>query len=469
MPVGSTRTPLRVAIIGSGPSGFYAAEHLQHHPDVAVQIDMFDRLPTPFGLVRGGVAPDHPKIKSVTRVFDGIADHPEFRFYGNVEFGRDLVHEDLLAYYQAVIYAVGARSDRRMGIPREYLPGSHSASEFVGWYNAHPDQRSLSFNLATARAVVVGNGNVAIDIARILVSDPAALARTDIAAHALRALGASEVREVVLLGRRGPRQAAFTHRELRDLARRDDLDVIVDPADVVLDPHSRRDAEQHPDRGRDQNVELLRELAELGGRGRDRRIVMRFLVSPVEVVGEDHVQGVVVARNELYRSRGGALAPRLTDERETISTNLVFRAIGYQGVALPGVPFDGTSGTIPNDRGRVIDPVDGHVRPGEYVTGWIKRGPTGVIGTNKPDSQETADMVLEDLRAGHLQRDVPPRAVLERFLSERRRDYVSYDDWRALDALERARGEEQGAPRVKFARIEDMLRALGRRRDEAGA
>lgn len=468
MPVGSARTPLRVAVVGSGPSAFYAAEHLLQQADITMQVDMFDRLPTPFGLVRGGVAPDHQKIKSVTRIYDRIAEHPEFRFYGNVEFGRDLVHEDLLAYYHAVIYAVGARSDRRLGIPREYLPGSHAASEFVGWYNANPDHRSLTFDLSGPRAVVVGNGNVSMDVARILVTDPAQLATTDIAAHALRALAVSQVREVVLLGRRGPAQAAFTHKELREIAQRDDLDVIVDPADMVLDLHSRLDAEQQPDRGRDQILEMLGELAERGDRGRDRRVVMRFLTSPVALVGTDRVQGMEVARNELHRDSSGTLRARLTDDREVIPTNLVFRAIGYQGIALPGVPFDGVTATIPNDRGRVIDALDGHVRPGEYVTGWIKRGPTGIIGTNKPDSQETADMLLEDLRAGRLQRDVPGRKVLERLLGERRSDYVTYADWQYVDSLERARGEEQGAPRVKFARIEDMLRAL-RHRDSPPA
>ena len=273
MPMGGAEHPLRVAIIGSGPSGFYAAEHLLSHDDLNVQVEMFDRLPTPFGLVRAGVAPDHPKIKSVTRVFDKVATNPEFRFRGNVEFGRNIEHEDLLEYFNAVIYCVGARSDRRLGIAREYLPGSHGASDFVGWYNASPDQRNLTFDFSGERVVVVGNGNVAMDVARVLMLPPEELAATDIGGHALRALSANKVREVTILGRRGPAQAAFTYRELRELAERDDIDVIVDPADMQLDPHSLHDTEQQPDRGRDQVLELLRELSERGDRGHDRRIL----------------------------------------------------------------------------------------------------------------------------------------------------------------------------------------------------
>lgn len=466
--MGSQRNPLRVAIIGSGPSGFYAAEHVLSQDDLRVQVDMFDRLPTPFGLVRAGVAPDHPKIKSVTRVYDKVAANPDFRFRGNVEFGRDLDHDDLLEYFHAVIYCVGARSDRRLGIPREFLPGSHGASDFVGWYNAGPDQRNLTFDLAGERAVVVGNGNVAMDVARILVLPPAELAQTDIAGHALRALEASRVREVTILGRRGPAQAAFTYKELKEIADRDDIDVIVDPADMELDPHSLHDAEQNPDRGRDQILDLLGELAVRGDRGRDRRIVFRFLVSPVEIVGRDRVEGIEVVRNELYRGNNGALRARATEHREVIPCDLVFRAIGYQGAALPGVPFDPITATIPNDRGRVIDPLDGQPRPGEYVAGWIKRGPTGIIGTNKPDAQETVDMLVEDVRAQRLRREVLPARVFERFITEQQAEVVSYADWQYLDQREVAKGGELGRPRLKFARVENMLRALRERDKKTG-
>ncbi len=461
--MGSSRNPLRVAIIGSGPSGFYAAEHVLSQDDLHVQVDMFDRLPTPFGLVRAGVAPDHPKIKSVTRVYDKIAANPDFRFRGNVEFGADIEHEDLLEYFHAVIYCVGARSDRRLGIPREYLPGSHGASDFVGWYNASPDQRNLTFDFSGERVVVVGNGNVAMDVARVLMLPPDELAATDIGGHALRALSANQVREVTILGRRGPAQAAFTYRELRELAERDDIDVIVDPADMQLDPHSLHDTEQQPDRGRDQVLELLRELSERGDRGHDRRIVFRFLVSPVEIVGKDRVEGIEVVRNELYRGNNGELRARATDDHEVIPADIVFRAIGYQGVSLPGVPFDPITATIPNDRGRVIDPLTGQSRVGEYAAGWIKRGPNGIIGTNKPDAQESVEMLLDDVRAQRLRREVLPAKVFERFLAERQGEVVSFVDWKYLDEREVEKGGELGRPRLKFARVENMMKALRER------
>jgi ferredoxin/flavodoxin---NADP+ reductase len=463
--IGAAVRPLRVAIIGSGPSGFYAAEGLQR-AGLAVQVDMYDRLPTPFGLVRGGVAPDHQKIKSVTRVYDKIAAHPEFRFYGNVEFGRDVTHADLSAYYHAIVYAVGARTDRRMGIPGEHLPGSHSATEFVGWYNAHPDHRSLSFRLASERAVVVGNGNVAMDLARILASSPEQLAGTDIADYALRELGASAVREIVVLGRRGPAQAAFTTKELRELGQLAGVDVLVDPAALELDPLSHAEVARMPDRTRDANLEVLREFAARAPSGAPRRIVLRFLTSPVRIIGTERVQGLEVERNELYRTEDGSLRPRATESRETIACDLVFRAIGYQGVPLPGVPFDAWAGRIPNHGGRVIDAVRGEPVAGEYAVGWIKRGPQGIIGTNKPDSQETVTALLADLSSGRLDKpDVPGREVLEGLLRERKRDYVSYEDWQLIDQLERERGQQAGAPRLKFSRVEEMLHALGERKE----
>ncbi len=460
--LGTEARPLRIAVVGSGPSGFYAAEHLHRQDDLVVQVDMFDRLPTPFGLVRGGVAPDHQNIKAVTRVYDKIAEHPEFRFYGNIEFGRELTHEDLRAYYHAVIYAVGARTDKRLGIPREYLPGSHSASEFVGWYNAHPDFRSLSFDFSGTSAIVVGNGNVAMDLARILLVPVDELRRTDIAEHALRALANSNIREVTILGRRGPAEAAFTTKELRELGHLPDCDVIVDPADLdfEVDP----DAEYT--KTTQANLDVLREYAERPSTGARRRVILRFLRSPVEIVGDDRVRGVAVAENELYRSDDGAVRARMTDRSDVLDADLVFRAIGYQGMPLMGIPFDAARGIIPNDHGRVIDPTSGAPVPAEYVVGWIKRGPRGIIGTNKPDSQETVESLLEDLRSGSFDdHSVPDRAVLERLLGERRRDFVSYDDWQMIDMLEQERGREAGErPRVKFSRIEEMLSALAEKK-----
>jgi ferredoxin--NADP+ reductase len=464
-PLGTPDAPLRVAVIGSGPSGFYAAEHLQEQDHLEVQIDMYDRLPTPFGLVRGGVAPDHQKIKSVTRVYDKIAAHPEFRFYGNVEMGRDLTHADLTAYYHAIIYAVGARTDRRMGIPREHLPGSHSATEFVGWYNAHPDFRHLGFDLSVESAVVVGNGNVAMDLARILASPADVLAATDIAEHALAALAASRIRDIHVLGRRGPAQAAFTNKELKELGELPGVDVIVDPAALELGPEAQARLAAAPDRTRDRNLEILRDYAAREPTGAPRRIHLHFLVSPVEILGRDRVEGLTVVHNELYESEDGSLRPQPTGERSTLEVGLVFRAIGYQGVPLAGVPFDAMAGVIPNEAGRIIDPRTAEPVRGEYVVGWIKRGPRGIIGTNKPDSQETVRMLLEDLGEGRLDKEeVPSRAVLERLLAERRHDFVSYDDWQLIDMLEQERGKAQGAPRVKFSRVEEMLHALQERK-----
>jgi ferredoxin--NADP+ reductase len=469
MQLGTPEHPLRVAVIGSGPSGFYAAEHLQDQDGLEVQVDMYDRLPTPFGLVRGGVAPDHPKIKSVTRVYDKIAAHPEFRFYGNVEMGRDLTHADLSAYYHAIIYAVGARTDRRMGIPREHLPGSHSATEFVGWYNAHPDFRHLGFDLSVERAAVVGNGNVAMDLARILASPRELLAGTDIAEHSLDALGESGIREIHVLGRRGPAQAAFTNKELKELGELPDTDVIVDPAELELGALTEAHIARSPERIRDRNLELLRGYASRPDAGAPTRIVLHFLVSPVEILGRERVEGLTVVHNELYESEDGQLRARPTERATTLPVGLVFRAIGYQGVPLPGIPFDAMAGVIPNEAGRIIDPRTGSPIEGEYVVGWIKRGPRGIIGTNKPDSQETVQMLLADLAAGNLHKeDVPVREVLERLLGERRRDFVSYEDWQLIDLLEQERGAASGGrPRLKFSRVEEMLHALQERKRAA--
>lgn len=467
--LGTTDAPLRVAVIGSGPSGFYAAEHLQGRDDLIIQVDMYDRLPTPFGLVRGGVAPDHQKIKSVTRVYDRIAGHPEFRFYGNVEMGRDLTHADLSAYYHAIIYAVGARTDRRMGIPREHLPGSHSATEFVGWYNAHPDFRHLGFDLSAERAAVVGNGNVAMDLARILASPPELLVATDIAEHALEQLRRSRIREIHVLGRRGPAQAAFTNKELKELGELSGVDVVVDPAALELGPELEARLTAAPNRTRDRNLEILRDYAARSPTGAPRRIVLHFLVSPLEIIGAERVEELVVVHNELYESEDGSLRPQPTGRRTTLSVGLVFRAIGYQGVPLPGIPFDAMAGVIPNRAGRIIDPRTDEPLRGEYVVGWIKRGPRGIIGTNKPDSQETVNVLLDDLDHGRLAKDeVPSRAVLERLLAERRHDFVSYDDWQLIDLLEQERGRASGdRPRVKFSRVEEMLHALHERKRDA--
>src|SRR5919106_67960 len=355
---GTAENPLRVAIVGSGPAGFYAAGHLlksKSHPDLQVQVDVYDRLPTPWGLVRGGVAPDHPNIKAVSRVYEKTAAHPEFRFYGNVDYGTDLTHDDLLARYHAVIYAVGAQVDRRMGIPGEDLPGSWSATEFVSWYNGHPDFRDLEFDLSGERAVVIGNGNVAADVARMLALTRDELAVTDVADHALDVMAESNIREIVVLGRRGPAQAAFTNPELLELGEMTDADVFVDPADAELDPLSRAFVESDDaSMTVRKNVEIISGYAAREPEGKRRRIVLRFLVSPVEILGEERVEGIRICRNEL-QEQDGALRACSTETIEEFDCGIVFRSIGYKGIPLEGLPFHERSGTIPNEGGRILD------------------------------------------------------------------------------------------------------------------
>ncbi len=469
--------PLRVAVIGSGPAGFYAAGHLLADSSDRFEVDMFERLPTPWGLVRSGVAPDHPKIKSVTRIYERTAAHPRFRFFGAVTFGEHISREELLVHYHAIVYATGSPSDRPLGIPGEDLPGSHAATEFVGWYNGHPDHTDLEPDLlSSSRAVVIGNGNVALDVARMLVLAPAELAPTDTADHALDVLARSAVTEVVVVGRRGPAQAAFTNPELRELADLADADIIVDPDELdvalaVSDP----DTDLTPTAKR--NVELLRGYAATPPSGRPKRIVLRFLLSPTSLTAGDsgHLATVELVRNRLAPTPGGGLRAQATDEHETIPAGLVFRAIGYRGIPLPGVPFDERAATIPHDSGRVLDPSTGVHLPGEYVVGWIKRGPSGVIGTNKKDAQETVDAIFADLPSAEAQEssggrspahvpDTPDLDAIEALLRARQPDLVTYSGWEAIDRHERSLGEPAGRPRVKLTRIDELLRVAASER-----
>jgi len=454
-----------VVIVGAGPAGFYAAEHLLRQDRLAVEVDMLDRLPTPFGLVRYGVAPDHQKIKAVTAAFDKTASHPRFRFFGNVELGRHVGVADLRDYYDQIVYTTGAQTDRRMGIPGEDLGGSHPATEFVAWYNGHPDFRDCRFDLGQERVAVVGVGNVAVDVARILCRLPEELARTDVADYALAALRESRVREVYLLGRRGPAQAAFTNPEIKELGELPGADITARPDEVELDPLSRAELDRTPDRATAKKVEILRDYAARPATGKPRRLVLRFLVSPVELIGDPagHVTAMRLCRNVLAATPAGTLQARPTDQVETLPVGLVFRSVGYRGVALPGVPFHESWGVILNEKGRVVDPATRAPIVGEYTAGWIKRGPTGVIGTNKPDAVETVAGMLEDAAEGRRLRPArPDAAAAEAFLRGRQPRLVTYADWKRLDAIETARGREQGRPRVKLTRVDEMLAALGR-------
>ncbi len=460
--IGTTAQPLRVAIIGAGPAGFYSAERLFKETEMVVEVDMFDRLPTPYGLVRNGVAPDHQKIKSVTAAFDRIANNPRFRFFGNVELGRDFSVDDLKDYYHQILYSTGAQTDRPLGIPGDELIGSHPATEFVAWYNGHPDYRDHHFDLSQERVAVVGVGNVAIDVARILCRTREELMKTDIADYALEALVNSNVKEVYILGRRGAAQAAFTAPEAKELGELADCDALVPPAEAELDPLSQATM-ANADRADVRKVEIIQELSRRQPSGKSKRLTLRFLVSPTELIddGNGHVKQMKLVQNELYATDAGSLRPRATDRTETLDVGLVFRSIGYRGVPLPGVPFHESWGVIPNDGGRVLDSATKEPVLGQYTAGWIKRGPTGVIGTNKPDAAETVENMLADAREGRTLS--PTHATAEavtQLLDDRQVRPVSFADWKRLDELELARGKEEGRPRVKYTRIEDMLDAL---------
>ena len=453
----TTARPLRIAIIGAGPAGFYAAETLLKKRDIVLTIDIFNRFPTPFGLVREGVAPDHQSIKAVIRVFDKILADPRVHFFGNVTYGVDIHHKEVKQFYDQIIYAVGAQADRRMGIPGEDLPNSFPAISFVGWYNGHPDYRDLPIDLSCERAVVVGNGNVAMDVTRILVMSPDTLMKTDIAGHALEKLRESKIREVVVLGRRGAAQASFTTPEIKELGKLEGVDVIVDPHNIELDPASLVDIEE--DRTAKANLECLHEYATRREHTAPRRITMSFLASPVEIVGVNgRITAMRIEHNELVVDSNGGLRSKGTGTFENIEAGLVLRSIGYRSVPIEGVPFDHATSTINNIAGQVVHPNTGEVVPGEYAVGWAKRGPTGLIGNNKPDSAATVESMLADLPILQgISDDHRDLSQIEAFLRERDIDYVTYEDWKILDQYEVACGASQGRPRVKVATVPEMM------------
>ena len=439
-----SKNPLSVAVVGSGPAGFYAAAALLAG-DPPAEVDLLERLPTPWGLVRLGVAPDHPNIKAVSRAFERTATRPGFRFFGNVEVGRDVTHEEMTGLYDAVLYSVGAQADRRLGIPGEELPGSWAATEFVAWYNGHPDYQHLRFDLSAERAVVIGNGNVALDVARMLALTPNELAQTDTTDAAIDAINSAGIREILVVGRRGPVQAAWTPVEVGELGELAGAEIVVDPVDLELDEASAAELAAAPPTVR-RNLDHLREYAARPPGEKHRAIRLRFLSSPVAIHGAERVEAIELARNELVGGRAIQ-----GDERELVPCGIVFRSVGYRGVALPGLPFDDGSGTIPNEGGRV--------EPGVYVAGWIKRGPSGVIGTNKKDAAETVQLLLADAAAGRLSRSGD--GSLEQLLGGRAVEAVLYAGWEAIDKAERTAGEPSGRPRIKLCSW-DELRAAAR-------
>jgi ferredoxin/flavodoxin---NADP+ reductase len=449
--------PLRVAIIGAGPAGFYAAAQLLTVAEPEFAVDLYDRLPTPYGLVRSGVAPDHPKIKSVTRAYDKTSQHERFRFFGHVELGTDIGREDLLDHYHVVLYTIGTSIDKRLGIPGEDLRGSHAATEFVAWYNGHPDHSGLELDLRAKQVVVVGAGNVAIDVARMLALAPSELEITDTADHAIAVLSGSGVEEITILARRGPLQAAFTNPELLEMGELERGDVEVVRAE--LDQRSAVALEQ-ADKTRRRNVEIIQDYAARPKTGKPITVRFRFLASPVELLGDSdgHVRAVKIENNEIVAREDGSLAAHGTGTFEEIPAQLVFRSIGYTGVPVAGIPFDERRGLIRNDAGRVIH-VDGTRQLGEYVSGWIKRGPSGVIGTNKKDSQDTVDKILEDAAAGRL--NDPASDDIEGMIAAHCINAVTWDGWQAINAIETAAGEASspGRPRVKLTEWEALREA----------
>jgi ferredoxin--NADP+ reductase len=454
--VGTPENPLRVAIIGSGPSGFYTVSNLLKQSDLSVEMDMFDRLPTPYGLVRAGVAPDHQKDKSVTRAYEKSAAHPGFRFFGNVEYGTHIHMDDLKAHYHQVMFTTGSPFDRNLGIPGEDLEGSHSATEFVAWYNGHPDFADLKFDLTQENVAVVGMGNVAMDVARILCKTTEELAVTDIAEHALEALKASQVKNVYILGRRGPAQAAFTPPEIKEMGEFEDADVVVLGSEAALDAASQQALEASGDKNAQKNVDTVQEYASRSLTGKKRQLHIRFLVSPSELEGQDgRVTACKLVKNKLVEE-GGSIKAVATTEEEVIPAGLVFRSVGYRGKPLPDVPFNDSWGTIANEGGRVVDE-SGAQAVGLYTAGWIKRGPSGVIGTNKTCAQETVNLMVEDLAAGrHFEPTQSPAALVDLVLS-RQPDAITFADWKKIDDEELARGEAKGKPRVKFTRVAEMV------------
>ncbi len=447
-------SPLRVAVIGAGPSGFYATDALLKQRE-DVSIDLIDRLPTPYGLVRYGVAPDHQKIKSVTKLYERTCQDARVRFLGNVAFGRDLDIEDVRRHYHAVVFAVGAPSDRSLNIPGEDKAACLSATEFVAWYNGHPDYRDLDVPLDARHVVVVGMGNVAVDVARVLAKSVDELATTDMADYAVEALRASAVTDVTMLGRRGPAEAKFTTKELRELGELDNADIVVLPSELEVSAESLAAIEG--DATAQKNLEVLRAMAEKPLEGKPRRLHIRFCVSPKEVLGDERIAGVRLERNRLEPDDTGYIRSIGTGAFEELPAEALFRSVGYRGTALPGVPFDERRGVIPNDHGRVLEGVGGRQVAGTYVAGWIKRGPTGVIGTNKADAMDTVTSLLADEQPA-LGGDAATPASVDALLAERGVRPFGFDHWLALDRHEQETGKTQGRPRVKVTDVEAMLR-----------
>ena len=452
----------RIAIIGSGPAGFFAADHLLKKSDLNIEIDMYDKLPTPFGLVRSGVAPDHQKIKTVTKVYDKIAANPKFNFYGLIEYGNHITLDDLKQHYHLILFATGAQTDRRMNIPGEDLGRSHTATEFVAWYNGHPEFADLEFDLSVEKIAIIGMGNVAVDVARILCRSKEELSKTDIADYAFEKLVNSNVKEVYMIGRRGPAQAAFTNPELKELGNLEIADCLIPKAEAQLDDLTSQYLSDNPERSVDKKVEMISEYSN-HTKTKEKALTIRFLLSPTEIISDENgkVKAIKLVKNSLSRSDDGSLRPKATENHEILDVDMVFRSIGYHGIPLPEIPFKESWGIIPNKDGRITDISEENTLTGLYCTGWIKRGPTGVIGTNKTDSAETVALMLEDINNNNIfQPENPTSEKIAVLIKERNPEYIDYEDWLQIDKEEIAKGEKEGRPRVKFTNIEDIKKHL---------
>ena len=453
---GGRSVPLSVAIVGSGPSGFYSTEALIKS-GINVEIDLIDRLPAPYGLVRNGVAPDHPKLKQAIEVYKKIAQSNEFNFVGNVTVGRDIEAEELQQTHHAVIYTCGAETDRKLGIPGEELAGSHTATEFVGWYNGHPDYRDLNFDLSHETAVVIGQGNVAADVARILAKSVDELKHTDIAQHALDALASSQVKKIYVVGRRGPAQAKFTSKELKEFLEIENCRPYIDPVELELNSTSLQELDAKEGRGNKKNIEIFRKFAESEDTGKQRTCISTFLKSPIRLQGVDRLQKVVFEENDLSGEPFKQSA-KGTGRTMELECGLLFRSIGYNGVPIPGVPFYDRWGTIPNRAGRITSEQEGTVLPGLYTAGWIKRGPSGIIGTNRACAVESVNALLEDVDQLVVE-DKPGRNGLYAILERNGIQHINFAQWEKIDAAEISAGSPKGKPREKFTYYNEMLAA----------
>ena len=452
---GTVDKPLRVAIVGAGPSGFYAAEALIKS-ELVVEIDLIERLPAPFGLVRNGVAPDHPKLKQAIKVYKKIAQNSEFNYIGNVAVGRDLKPDELRGTHHAVVYTCGAETDRKLGIEGETLAGSHTATEFVGWYNGHPDYRDQEFDLSGSSAVIIGQGNVAIDVARILAKSTDELKHTDIAEHALDALAQSRIENIHVVGRRGPVQAKFTTKELREFAVLEHCCAYIDAAELRLNSASSAEIADKAGVVVKKNMELFKAFSETADEARPRTCRFTFLKSPVRIEGEGHIKRVVFEKNELT-GEAFSQSARGTGETFGFDCDILFRSIGYRGIEISGVPFHDKWGTFPHREGRVTD--NDKIVPGVYTAGWIKRGPSGIIGTNRACAVETVQSLLADAHSFDAER--PSVAALYEILYKRGVKYINYPQWEKVDAAEVERGESKSKPREKYTRVAEMLEAAG--------